>query len=119
MKEGPAWFFSLLLFCLWPCSPSCFFALSAFYPCDLVPPVLLQSSLFTSLYPQPASLASLVFLVQCTSLGFPSSFSLWYRGETETPEAETSNTAPGRLQQEEAPQQRHPEPAGSLPAPNS
>lgn len=85
-----------------------------------LPPALLQSPLFTSLYPQPASLASLVFLVQCTSLGFPSSFSLWYRGETETPEAETSNTAPGRLQEgEEALQQRHPELSGSLSAPNS
>lgn len=48
MKEGPAWFFSLLLFSLWPCSPSCFFALSAFYPCDFVPPALLQSLSLTS-----------------------------------------------------------------------
>ncbi|XP_038181589.1 rab-interacting lysosomal protein [Arvicola amphibius] len=47
-------------------------------------------------------------------------FSLWYRGETETPEAETSSTAPSRLQEgEEAPQQCHLEPVGSLPAPNS
>lgn len=71
-----------------------------------------------SLYPQPASLASLVFLAQCTALGFPFSFSLWYRGETETPEAETSSRAPGRQEGEEAPQQRHLEPVGSLPAPN-
>lgn len=43
-------------------------------------------------------------------------FGLWYRGETEAPEAETSNPAPSRLQEgEEAPQQ----PANSLPAPDS
>ncbi|OBS83596.1 hypothetical protein A6R68_22397 [Neotoma lepida] len=47
-------------------------------------------------------------------------FGLWYRGETEAPEAETSNTAPSRLQEgEETPQQPHMEPVGSLPAPNS
>lgn len=47
-------------------------------------------------------------------------FGLWYRGETEAPEAETSDTAPSRLQEgEEAPQQPHLQPVDSLPAPNS
>ncbi|XP_021489536.1 rab-interacting lysosomal protein isoform X1 [Meriones unguiculatus] len=47
-------------------------------------------------------------------------FGLWYRGETGGPEAETSNTAPSRLQEgEEVTQQPHLEPSGSLPAPSS
>ncbi|CAH6785909.1 rab-interacting lysosomal protein [Phodopus roborovskii] len=47
-------------------------------------------------------------------------FSLWYRGETEAPEAETSNTAPSSLPEgEAAPQQPCLEPVDSLPAPNS
>lgn len=47
-------------------------------------------------------------------------FSLWYRGETEAPEAETSSTAPSNLQEgEAAPQHPHLEPVGSLPAPDS
>ncbi|XP_008827002.1 rab-interacting lysosomal protein isoform X1 [Nannospalax galili] len=47
-------------------------------------------------------------------------FGLWYRGETEVPEAETSSTAPSKLQEaEEAPQQLHLEPVGCPPAPNS
>lgn len=59
-------------------------------------------------------------LAQCTSLGFPSSFGLWYRGESEAPEAEISNPAPSSLQEgEETPQQPHLQPVNSLPAPNS
>lgn len=47
-------------------------------------------------------------------------FSLWYRGEAEVPEAETSSAAPSKLQEgEESPQQLHPEPVGSPPTPNS
>ncbi|KAL1779697.1 rab-interacting lysosomal protein [Sigmodon hispidus] len=60
------------------------------------------------------------FRVQCNFLGLLSSFDLWYRGESESPEAETSNTAPSRLQEgEETPQQPHMGPLGNLPAPNS
>ncbi|XP_007653036.1 rab-interacting lysosomal protein isoform X1 [Cricetulus griseus] len=47
-------------------------------------------------------------------------FSLWYRGETEAPEAETSSIAPSSLQEGEAtPQQPHLEPVDSLPTTNS
>lgn len=47
-------------------------------------------------------------------------FGLWYRGETEGPEAETNNPDPSRLQEgEEAPQQPHLQPVAGLPAPNS
>nr|BAT46560.1 Rab interacting lysosomal protein [Tokudaia muenninki] len=46
-------------------------------------------------------------------------FGLWYRGETEAPEAETSNPDSGRLQEEEAPQQPHLPSVASLPAPDS
>lgn len=47
-------------------------------------------------------------------------FGLWYQGETEAPEAETSNTAPSRPQEGEgAPQQPYLQPVDNLPAPNS
>ncbi|EDL12818.1 rab-interacting lysosomal protein [Mus musculus] len=47
-------------------------------------------------------------------------FGLWYRGETEAPEAETSNPASSSLQKgEETPQQPHLQPVNSPPAPNS
>ncbi|XP_004635403.1 rab-interacting lysosomal protein isoform X2 [Octodon degus] len=47
-------------------------------------------------------------------------FGLWYRGEAETPQVETSGTSPSQLEgEEEAPQQPHLEPVGSSQAPNS
>nr|XP_031324384.1 rab-interacting lysosomal protein isoform X4 [Camelus dromedarius] len=47
-------------------------------------------------------------------------FGLWYRGEAEAPEAETSSVAPSKRQgEEEAPQPPHLEPVGSLTDPNS
>lgn len=47
-------------------------------------------------------------------------FGLWYQGETEAPEAETSNTAASRPQEGEGdPQQPHLQLVDSLPAPNS
>nr|XP_031541248.1 rab-interacting lysosomal protein isoform X1 [Vicugna pacos] len=51
---------------------------------------------------------------QSTSWLSPS-FGLWYRGEAEAPEAETSSVAPSKLQgEEEASQPPHLEPVGSL-----
>ncbi|XP_074199323.1 rab-interacting lysosomal protein isoform X1 [Camelus bactrianus] len=56
---------------------------------------------------------------QSTSWLSPS-FGLWYRGEAEAPEAETSSVAPSKRQgEEEAPQPPHLEPVGSLTDPNS
>ncbi|XP_014439332.1 rab-interacting lysosomal protein [Tupaia chinensis] len=47
-------------------------------------------------------------------------FGLWYRGEAESPEAETSSSAPSKLgEEEEAPQQPHLEPAGNSTTPSS
>uniref|UniRef100_A0A8C2V489 Rab-interacting lysosomal protein n=1 Tax=Chinchilla lanigera TaxID=34839 RepID=A0A8C2V489_CHILA len=47
-------------------------------------------------------------------------FGLWYRGEAETPQAESSGTSPSRLAgEEEVPQQPHPAPVGSPQAPDS
>nr|XP_031541250.1 rab-interacting lysosomal protein isoform X4 [Vicugna pacos] len=57
--------------------------------------------------------------IKAKMLGTPeeaeSSFGLWYRGEAEAPEAETSSVAPSKLQgEEEASQPPHLEPVGSL-----
>lgn len=47
-------------------------------------------------------------------------FGLWYQGETEAPEAETSNTAPSRTQEGEgAPPQPYLQPVDNLPTPSS
>ncbi|KAM6174504.1 rab-interacting lysosomal protein [Erethizon dorsatum] len=47
-------------------------------------------------------------------------FGLWYQGEAEAPQAETSSTSPSELRgEEEAPQQPHLEPVGSPQAPDS
>ena len=88
-------------------------------PCLMLPFRPLEAPFYSNPCLRPLSLTSLASRLR-EPLGSPRSLGLWYRGETEAPEAEAGIAATSEVRGgEEAPQPPHLEPVGSLTAPNS